>query len=432
MDNRLSRVSLLCSLVLVLFCFVLNASAQVNDYYVATTGSDSGPGSQSQPWKTITHAASALTLGGSGTTVHVAQGTYNECVATNRTGTANQRIRYVSDTTLGAKIVCNGATHPAGAQTVWANGTGSNARTGDYVDIVGFEITASSPTNMCEGISSFGAFALIQGNYVHDILGQGNSTCVGAGGGGIVLRNNGNPPTVAHDSVVDANIIDNIGTGNGGLGTNCPNVHGIYIASPRQTATNNIISRSCGWGIHMFHDTYQDVISNNVIINNFNGGILVSAADGFTNDKTSVINNIVAHNGGNESGIEERWGPTGSNNVYRNNVFWSNSPGSYNFANGSRTVAGTMSGADSTVFVKYTGNAKTGDYHLQTSSVAVAAGVVGGCASGGLTPCVPSTDFDGTVRVLTSALDAGVFAVSGSSASNTAPAAPSGLTAVVQ
>ena len=420
--------------MLVLFCFVLNASAQVNDYYVATTGSDSGPGSQSQPWKTITHAASALSLGGSGTTVHVAQGTYNECVATNRTGTANQRIRYVSDTTLGAKIVCNGGTTPAGLHAVWVNGTGSNTRTGDYVDIVGFEITASSPTNMCEGIGEYGAFGLIQNNYVHDILGQalaGSGFC-GSGGAGIDLHNNGNPPTVAHDTVVDGNIIDNIGTGPSGLGTNCANVHGIYIQSPRQTATNNIISRACGWAIHMFHNTTQDVVSNNVIINNYNGGILVSASDGFTNDHTSVINNIVAHNGGNESGIEERYGSTGSNNVYRNNVFWSNSPGSYNFANGSRTVSGTMSGADSNVFVKYTGNAKTGDYHLQTSSVAVGAGVAGGCASGGITPCVPSADFDGTARILTSALDAGVFAVSGSSASNTAPAAPSGLTAVVQ
>ena len=112
---------------------------------------------------------------------------------------------------------------------------------------------------------------------------------------------------MAHDTVVDGNIIDNIGTGPSGLGTNCANVHGIYIESPRQTATNNIISRACGWAIHMFHNTTQDVVSNNVIINNYNGGILVSASEPLcTNDHTSVINNIVAHNGGNESGIEER------------------------------------------------------------------------------------------------------------------------------
>jgi hypothetical protein len=183
----------------------------------------------------------------------------------------------------------------------------------------------------------------------------------------------------------------------------------------------------------MFHDTYQDVVSNNVIINNYNGGILVSSSDGFTNDNTSVINNIVAHNGGNESGIEERYGPTGSSNVYRNNVFWGNAPGSYSFANGTRTVSGTLNGSDSAVFVQYTGNAKTGDYHLQTSSVAVGAGVAGGCASGGITPCVPSTDLDGVTRILTSSVDAGAFALSGSSSGNaSAPAAPSGLTAVVQ
>ena len=113
-DNRLSRVSLLCSLVLVLFCFVLNASAQVNDYYVATTGSDSGPG---QPITTLEdhHSRRQRVIAGRfGNHGSRSQGTYNECVATNRTGTANQRIRYVSDTTLGAKIVCNGGTTSAG------------------------------------------------------------------------------------------------------------------------------------------------------------------------------------------------------------------------------------------------------------------------------------------------------------------------------
>lgn len=433
MENRLSRLTLQSILALFIFCCVLNASAQVNHYYVATTGSDSGSGSQSSPWKTITHAASALSLGSSGTTVHVAQGTYSECVSTNRTGTANQRIRYVSDTPQGAKIVCNASSNPAGTPTVWANGTGSNTRTADYVDIVGFEITANPAGNRCEGISSFGAFALIQGNYVHDILGQNTTTCNTQGGGGIVLRNNGNPSTVAHDSVVDGNIIDNIGQGDDGtVGDVCMTIHGIYMASPRQTATNNIISRACGWGVHMFHDTYQDVVSNNVIINNYRGGIIVSASDGFTNDNTSVINNIVAHNGGGEYGIEERWGATGSNNVYRNNMFWGNQPGNYNFANGSRTVTGTLSGSDSAVFVKYTGSAKTGDYHLQSSSPAVGAGVAGGCASGGLSPCVPSSDFDDVTRILTSAVDTGAFAIAGSSSASNAPAAPSGLTAVVQ
>ena len=398
------------------------ALAQATDYFVSTSGSDANAGTESQPWRTITHAASALSLGASGTTVHVAPGTYGECVFTNRSGTAERRIRYVSDVPLGARIRCDASSNPASSSTVWANGTGSSARTGDYVDIVGFDISATTPTERCEGISQFGAFGLIEHNYVHDILGQNATTCHTAGGGGIVLRNNGNPPTVAHDTIVNANIVDNIGRGDDDvIGHVCITLHGIYIASPRQTLTNNIISRACGWGVHMYHDTYEDVVSNNIVINNYRGGIIVSASDGFTNDRTSVINNIVAHNGGGEYAIEERWGSSGPNNVYRNNLFWENAPTTgcsnpptgvsdcpYNFTNGARTATGTLfASSDDAVFLRYDGSGAAGDYHPTPGSTAVGAGVDGPCATGGLSPCVPSTDFDGVTRSAT--LSVGAF-----------------------
>jgi hypothetical protein len=112
---------------------------------------------------------------------------------------------------------------------------------------------------------------------------------------------------------------------------------------------------------------------------------------------------------------------------------YNNLPGNFNLTQASPSGTVTLTGTlFNSLFMKYTGNAKTGDYRLQESSVAVAAGVAGGCASGGLTPCVPSTDFDGDTRVLTSGVDAGAFAISGTTASGSAPAAPTGLTAVVQ
>jgi len=50
------------------------------------------------------------------------------------------------------------------------------------------------------------------------------------------------------------------------------------------------------------------------------------------------------------------------------------------------------------LFVNYTGNAKTGDYHLRAGSLGADAGVSGPCASGGISPCVPTTDFAGKTR----------------------------------
>ena len=51
--------------------------AAQTDYYVATTGSDSGGGTSSDPWATIGHALSIVP---SGDTIHVAAGTYHEYI----------------------------------------------------------------------------------------------------------------------------------------------------------------------------------------------------------------------------------------------------------------------------------------------------------------------------------------------------------------
>ncbi|MDM8551537.1 right-handed parallel beta-helix repeat-containing protein [Desulfobacterales bacterium HSG2] len=54
------------------------------DYYVATNGSDTNPGTLAQPWKTVQKAADTA---GPGTTVYVREGTYNEQVTINVSGT---------------------------------------------------------------------------------------------------------------------------------------------------------------------------------------------------------------------------------------------------------------------------------------------------------------------------------------------------------
>jgi hypothetical protein len=149
--------------------------------------------------------------------------TYGGSAVCSGTGTATAHIQFVSSSPLGAKVICDGSSTPASQHAIWANGTGSNTRTADYVDIIGFELIASTPTNMCLGFASYGAFDTYQNNYIHDILGQavaGTGFC-SAGGAGIEFVNNGNPPTAAHDSASIGNFIDNIGTGPGGAGSTC-------------------------------------------------------------------------------------------------------------------------------------------------------------------------------------------------------------------
>jgi hypothetical protein len=409
--------------VLVSCIFAVGALAQTN-FYVSPSGSDSNNGlTPSSAWATIGHAASALSLGSGGAVVNVAPGNYNQCITTNRIGSSSQPIVYQSTTQYGAKLTCGSATQ------VWLNGTSTvNA---SYVTITGFDVTATG--SVCYGIVSYGAHNTISSNYSHDIPAPTSNCGDGAGGAGIGIFERGTGLNVG-TSVVQ-NIVDNIGAG---ATTGCNNQHGIYVGAEQVTVQNNIVSRACGYGIHIYGYTTTEVISNNVVINNDLGGIIVSAngADVSSNDHTSVINNIVANNGGlhgaNQSyGITEQSGPTGPNNVYRNNILYGNAPNNtINFSNGPKSVSGTVvpSGSQfSSLFIDYTGNAKTGNYALSSSSLAAGAGITGSCASGGLSPCVPTVDFAGLIRSTPPAI--GAFDIA---SADSPPSAPKNLTATVQ
>ena len=133
--------------------------------HVATTGSDSNTGTQAKPFRTITKAASVAKPS---TTMHVAAGTYSGNVSTKTSGTSTARIRFVSDTKWGAKIV------GSGTEAMWTNN-------GNYVDITGFDITG--PGRL--GILNYASYALISGNHVHNLTISGGCS----GSGGIVLDN---------------------------------------------------------------------------------------------------------------------------------------------------------------------------------------------------------------------------------------------------
>ena len=67
-------------------------STQEGEYFVsAQTGNDSGPGTSTNPWLTIQHAADLLTPG---ETVTIMAGTYHEQVIPKNSGTAGQIITY--------------------------------------------------------------------------------------------------------------------------------------------------------------------------------------------------------------------------------------------------------------------------------------------------------------------------------------------------
>ncbi|MFH1510260.1 MAG: right-handed parallel beta-helix repeat-containing protein [Candidatus Woesearchaeota archaeon] len=150
------------------------------DYYVATTGSDSNPGTQSQPWKTIQKAANTVVAAD---VVHVSQGQYNERVTISRSGVSGSKIVFKSEPGRSAKtqgFVIRGSYIRIESFDITNNGDGAQISGSDveFVDNFLHEIRGT-------GIDSSGVRALISGNSLYKI-----QYGIVVGGDNSVIENN--------------------------------------------------------------------------------------------------------------------------------------------------------------------------------------------------------------------------------------------------
>lgn len=310
--------------------------------YVATDGSDANPGSRQAPFKTISKAAA---IAKAGYTVHVADGTYNETITTVSSGTADAYISYVSDNKWGAKIVSPGT----GRVASWHN-------QGDYVAIIGFEITGSGAV----GINLSGNGNIANKNHVHHIPA---TACDGYGGAGIGF----DQFNLKSGGSANANLIHDIGP----LGTNCFRVHGIYTSIPNVTISNNVIYRVVGYGVTNGHCSYLVKVLNNTMFNNggsVEGGGVVMTNN--TNCRLASKGNVVANNliYDNVLGVHEEGVGSADVTLYTNNSVF-----------GNKTNWGAMRNAHSAdmnaapAFVDYQRDGG-GDYRLRRGSPQIAEG----------------------------------------------------------
>lgn len=339
----------------------LEASSDQPRIYVAPDGDDSNAGTADAPLRTIKEAA---TQASPGSTVIVADGTYNGAFQTHVSGRENARITFISATKWGAKLVGDVADEEA----VWRN-------YGDYVDIQGFDITGT--TSSGDGIIQTGSYGRIVENRVH---GLSKGSCMS------VYKED--------YSMVDNDFLGNITFDCGSTALD----HGIYPGGPGGTISNNISFGNAGFGIHCWHNCNHEVISNNLVFDNGQGGILVGQGDNpnygdvDANDMI-VANNIVIDNRG-QQGIRES-GATGHNNTYLNNIVNGNAE------NGIGLQTGTESGTiiDAPRFINFQTDG-SGDYRLAPSSPGVNAGTADDA---------PATDILGVSRPQGGAVDVGVY-----------------------
>jgi hypothetical protein len=268
-------------------------------------------------------------------------------VNVTRSGSASARIRFISTSQWGAKIIGNGTL--ADAFMVRSN----------YIDVVGFEVT---DTTGYQGIELYGSYDRALGNHVHNVWAHGCTDW--RGGAGINSSNYGG---------IGNQIIGNLVHDIGDVANGCASVHGIYIANAYNVVQNNISYRNQGWGITSWHMATHNTITNNTVFNNDVGGVNSGASDGVTDDYTLVANNIVVSNGVNTDNLRFGIGQEGSNgshNRYTNNLVYGNRPADLNITVG--IVSGTITANPATVFINYTGDG-SGDYRLRPGSVATRA-----------------------------------------------------------
>ena len=363
------RINLLSCFSAVALLAVGGSAVAATNIYVSPTGSDSNPGTQAAPVKTITRADA---LASAGSTIHVASGTYNVSapskdnagITTRKSGTSSARIRFVSDVKWGAKIVVSGT------------GITWDSR-GNYVDIDGFQITGSGR----HGLLASGAYLTFKNNFIHDLTVSGG--CNGSGGAAIDTYG-----TVGN-VVIDRNIVRNIGYRFIGA---CNTIQGIYIANANNVVTNNIVSGVAMAGIQQWHGATSSTIVNNTTFHN-KIGILLGQGDAGT--KSGSANNYVANNVVYDNvayGIIEM-GLMGGNNRYANNLVARSGT--------SWKVKGTVTGSISSdpLFKSYLANG-SGDYHVYSSSPAI---------DRGTSTKAPTIDFAGVARPRGAAVDVGAY-----------------------
>jgi hypothetical protein len=354
-------------------------AAAVAHLYVATNGSDSNPGTKASPFKTIVKASQVAQPG---TVVHVAPGNYAGGFTTSRSGTSAARVRFVSDTKWGAKIVPSSAT----AQTAWL-------LTGSYVDVVDFHIDGNGGTRWLNGLVSQGSYNKIEGLHVHHIA-MRTADCGLNGGSGI----NAAAHTGGKEVSINGNVVHHIGI------AGCHGIHGIYHSSTGEIK-NNLIHNIGYGGIHLWHDaSHIDIVNNTVFATGI--GIIVGTG-GFYFNKTKMVDYVNVHNNlvyDNNYGIINSTGDgtIGTHNTYVNNLSFKNVKTNFMIRNATHT--GSI--IQDPVFSNYQRDG-SGDYRIKSTSPAMGYG----------SPTyAPATDLNGSARPQGGRDDIGAYEYIGTAA----------------
>ena len=416
-----------------------------NTYYVATSGNDTNPGTETQPWSSIQKAVNSLI---SGDTVYIKSGTYSERVIIQNSGTLNNNIvfsNYQNDTVIidgtginwGANW--NGLFDISGKNYITIHGL--DIQNADYG---GFWIENSDNITIenCHTYNTFSSgigvwnsnHIIIKNNEIELACNDGEQEC-------ITIANSNNC------EIYGNNVHDNGQGTNGGEGIDIK--QGSYNINVYNNVVHHLNNRlgiyADAWNLHTYNiNIYQNIIHhcsetglavasengglienvniyNNIIYLNKYGGIeLGSWSDiGFTGVKPlsniKIINNTCYKNGKYDNG----WGfgividnPDANNVIIRNNICSNNSAQisfqqignggvlDHNLLYGNNSASGTLFGTDSILENPLFVDTTIYDFHLSLNSPAI---------DNGNSVDAPIVDFDDNNRPFGSGFDIGAY-----------------------
>jgi len=226
-------------------------------FYVSTTGSDSSPGTEGAPWRTIQKALDTLRPG---ERALVRGGTYVEDLEMDRAGTAANPISV--EAYAGERPIIKAA----GSHPVEVGSSGA------YFRLRGFVIE-DHPGTSGGNVDVYGHHVEISANEIRDSRDQGIYTSDDGSNNVYILGNwiHDNGEGIAHQS------------------------HGIYLqGADHFVANNRIQDHPKGFGIQVYDQNSRSTVVHNTIVESGYAGIVVGGSGGV--DNIRIHNNILAFN----------------------------------------------------------------------------------------------------------------------------------------
>lgn len=402
------------------FGLLSTLSVAQNQYFVSASGSDSNSGTTlGSPWQHISKGIATANLTG-GAVVHVAAGTYGESIACSGRTAAICMNRSGPSPTQRFILKCDAPwSVPTGSGCLVRNNgaNGGISILANNVDVQGFDFTSPgqvvgivnncTPNNLASGNCPTGNSVHIIDNYLHDIAQTANdggvTGCVSFGAIYVGSTNHGT--AYQNDVQIIGNRISNYGLQslaqrNGG---SCNLTHGIYSNTPNVVIQNNVIIAATTYNIQIYNQACNAIISNNTSDLGGKGNIVIAngtpCAQGPTG-RVTISNNIFesAPDGAVTLGTGGGSPCTSTSRVLiSNNLI---SPGlaiTNGSLNGCTDISGTVAEAPNVTFTSYSAGSFNNNYQILSPSLGVGTGTTS-CVSGGITPCVPSLDFNFVTR----------------------------------